>query len=151
LSNGSLVPYTYFVLGGGGPIRTVPDWHLGDTVLATSLFNRYGGFANVSKIVMAFYDQVLDSDIVGDYFIDVDMPALIDHQTKFISSLMGGPASYSDEALERIHANLTIAKPAFDEIVSLLRETLEDFEMEPADVDQVIENMRARERYIVNA
>lgn len=132
-------------------MRTVPERHMGDTVLATSLFHRYGGFANVSKIVMAFYDQVLDSDIVGDYFIDVDMPALVDHQTKFISSLMGGPASYSDEALERIHAKLSIQKEAFDEIVNLLRETLEDFDMDPADVDQVIDGMRARERFIVNA
>ena len=119
--------------------------------MATSIFNRYGGFANVSKLVLAFYDQVLDSDIVGDYFEDVDMPALIDHQTKFISSLMGGPASYSDEALERIHNHLSINKEAFDEIVGLLRETLEDFEMDPADIDQVIDGMRARERYIVNA
>ena len=115
------------------------------------MFNRYGGFATVSKIVMVFYDRVLDSDIVGDYFLDVDMKALIDHQTKFISAVMGGPASYSDEALERIHAKLTIEKPAFDEIVLLLREALEEFDMDPADVDQVIDGVRARERYIVNA
>lgn len=119
--------------------------------MAISIFNRYGGFANVSKIVMEFYDLVLDSDIVGDYFLDVDMAGLIDHQTKFIASIMGGPASYTDEALERIHAHLDITETAFDEIVSLLRMTLEDFEMDPADVDQVIDGMRARQRYIVNA
>ena len=119
--------------------------------VATSIFNRYGGFANVSKIVMEFYDLVLDSEIAGDYFVDVDMPTLVDHQTKFIASIMGGPASYSNEALERIHAHLDITKEAFDEIVSLLRMTLEDFELDPADVDQVIDGIRARERYIVNA
>lgn len=129
----------------------MPNRRLGVESVATSIFNRYGGFANVSKIVMTFYDRVLDSDVVGDYFIDVDMAALIDHQTKFISSVMGGPASYSDEALERIHANLEIEKPAFDEIVALLRDTLEEFDMDPADIDQVIDNIRARERYIVNA
>ncbi|MEM7445368.1 MAG: group 1 truncated hemoglobin [Pseudomonadota bacterium] len=118
--------------------------------MATSMFNRYGGFANVSKIVMDFYDRVLDSDIVGDYFVDVDMPTLIDHQTKFMSSLMGGPASYSDEALERIHAKLTIGKPAYDELVLLLREALEEFEIEPADIDLVIDEIRSKERYIVN-
>lgn len=119
--------------------------------MATSIFNRYGGFASVSKIVMEFYDLVLDSDIAGDYFVDVDMPTLVDHQTKFIASIMGGPASYSNEALERIHAHLDISKEAFEEIVSLLRMTLEDFELDPADVDQVIDGIRARERYIVNA
>jgi len=45
----------------------------------SSLFELYGGFASVSKIVMAFYDKILDSDIAGPYFDDVDMKALIDH------------------------------------------------------------------------
>lgn len=54
-----------------------------------TMFERYGGFANVSKIVMSFYDKVLDSDVIGDYFEDVDMWALIDHQTKFIAPPAG--------------------------------------------------------------
>ena len=113
------------------------------------MFNRYGGFATISKIVMEVYDRALDSDVVGAYFEGVDVSAIIDHQTKFISSLMGGPASYSDEALARIHADLNIDKSAFDEFVELLREALEDFEVEPADVDQIVEVMRGRERFIV--
>jgi hypothetical protein len=46
-----------------------------------TMFERYGGFATVSKVVMAFYDKALDSDVIGVYFENVDMPALIDHQT----------------------------------------------------------------------
>jgi len=41
--------------------------------MARSMFDRYGGFAKLSKVVMAFYDKVLDSDVVGDYFEDIDM------------------------------------------------------------------------------
>ncbi len=119
--------------------------------MTASMFDRYGGFATVSKIVMDFYDRVLDSDVVGDYFENVDMASLVDHQTKFISAVMGGPASYSNEALERIHAHLSIGKEAFDEIVNLLRAALEDFELESADIDEVIDSIRARERYIVNS
>ncbi len=118
--------------------------------MAASMFDRYGGFATVSKIVMDFYDKVLDSDIVGDYFEDVKMAALIDHQTKFISAVMGGPASYTNEALERIHAHMSINTAAFDEIVALLREALEDFELEASDVDEVIDSIRARKRFIVS-
>ncbi len=47
--------------------------------MAASMFERYGGFATVSKVVMAFYEKALDSDIIGDFFEDIDMALLIDH------------------------------------------------------------------------
>lgn len=119
--------------------------------MSATMFDRYGGFASVSKIVMAFYDRVLDSDIVGFYFEDTDMRALIDHQTKFISSLMGGPASYSNDVLRRVHAGLDIDRRAFDEVVALLIETLEDFEIDPDDVDEIRQAMESRAPLIVTA
>jgi hypothetical protein len=48
--------------------------------MARSMFDRYGGFANLSKVVMAFYDKVLDSEIIGDYFEHVDMRRLIGYR-----------------------------------------------------------------------
>ena len=44
-----------------------------------SLFEKYGGFSIVSRIVMRFYNQALDSDILADYFEDIEMERLIDH------------------------------------------------------------------------
>ena len=117
--------------------------------MSVSMFDRYGGFASVSKIVMAFYDRALDSDVIGEYFENSDMKTLIDHQTKFISSLMGGPASYSDDVLQRVHANLGIDQAAFDEMAALLNETLEDFEVDPDDIDEVIKAIKSRARIIV--
>ena len=67
-----------------------------------TMFERYGGFATVSKVVLTFYDKAIDSDIIGKYFENVDMPALIDHQTKFVSQVMGGPASWKrDDTIRR--------------------------------------------------
>ena len=119
--------------------------------MAASMFDRYGGFSSVSKIVMAFYDKVLDSDIIGHYFEDVELPDLIDHQTKFIASVMGGPASYSNEVLQRVHAHLDIDATAFEEVVTLLRETLEEFELEPHDIDVIVQDIRGRSSYIISA
>lgn len=62
--------------------------------MAQSLFEKYGGFAQISKVVMVFYDKVLDPDLVGPFFDNIDMRRQIDHQTQFIASVMGGPASY---------------------------------------------------------
>ena len=119
--------------------------------MAASMFDRYGGFSSVSKIVMAFYDKVLDSDIIGDYFEHVELPDLIDHQTKFIASVMGGPASYTNEVLQRVHAHLGIDVAAFEEMVTLLRETLEEFELEPHDIDLIVQDIRGRSSYIISA
>lgn len=115
----------------------------------SSMFDRYGGFASVSKIVMAFYDKVLDSDIAGPYFDDVDMKSLIDHQTKFIAQVMGGPTSFSNEALQSVHAKHNIDRKAFDEVAGLLRESLEDFDVAERDIETIIDEVASRSPYII--
>jgi hemoglobin len=127
---------------GGGAVNWEAD-------VATSLFEKYGGFANVSKIVMAFYDAVLDSDLIGPFFDDVDMARLVDHQTKFIASVMGGPASYSDEMLRQVHAPHAIDRAAFDEMAAILRRTLVDFGVEAADVDTILGGIEARSASVI--
>lgn len=117
----------------------------------SSMFERYGGFAAVSKVVMAFYEKVLDSDIAGPYFEDVDMKALIDHQTKFVAQVMGGPAEYNDEVLKNVHAKHKIDKQAFDEVAGIMRETLEDFEFDPADIRDVMNQITSRAVFIISA
>ena len=119
--------------------------------MAASMFERYGGFGSVSKIVMSFYDKALDSDVIGDFFEDVDMPRLIDHQTKFIAMAMGGPASYTNEMLRQVHAGMHIDTAAFNEAVSLLQQTLEEFELEPEDIGIIIEDIRNRAQYIIES
>ncbi|MEO1018669.1 MAG: group 1 truncated hemoglobin [Pseudomonadota bacterium] len=117
--------------------------------MAQTMFERYGGFGHVSKIVMAFYDRLIDSDVVGHYFEDVDLKRLIDHQTKFVATAMGGPASYSNEMLERSHAHLAITGEEFQEMAAIMGQTLEDFEVAPDDVRHVVDQLRARMPYIV--
>jgi hemoglobin len=99
-----------------------------------TIFERYGGFAKVSRVVASFYDRVLESPVLAPYFASVDMRRQIDHQTKFFASLMGGPASYTGEHLARVHARLHIDDEAFDELVDLVRETLEDFDFDESDI-----------------
>jgi hemoglobin len=117
--------------------------------MAETIFERNGGFAKVNRIVMSFYDRVLDSSIMSPYFVTTDMKQLVDHQTKFIAFLMGGPASFSDEHLERIHRHLGIDRTAFDEMVSLLTETLEDFDFNDADIAAVEKALEQRAPLII--
>ena len=119
--------------------------------MGLNIYTNIGGFPVVSKVVMDFYDHVLDSDVVGDFFDGIDMPKQIDHQTKFVSSLLGGPASYSDEQLKSIHSRLSIKSVHFDEILRLL-----DMALEENGLDQEVRNLVAREMelrrpFIVNS
>ena len=78
------------------------------------------------------------------------MRRLVDHQTKFISSLLGGPASYTDERLKQLHAHISISDQDFDEMAKLLGEALDENGFEPGDRNAVISEIEARRSYIVN-
>ena len=117
--------------------------------MSQTIFERYGGFSNVSRIVMSFYEKILDSPVTSPYFGNTDMKRLIDHQTKFIASMMGGPASYTNDHLERVHALLGITEVAFLEAVEMLKETLEDHDFTDDDIDQVEMEVMNRKNYIV--
>jgi hemoglobin len=115
-----------------------------------SIFERYGGFANVSRVVMSFYEKILDSSVTSPFFANTDMKRLIDHQTKFIAYMMGGPASYTNEHIERVHERLGITEEAFLEAVDLLKETLEDFDFQDEDIKHVEYEMMSRKNFVIS-
>jgi hemoglobin len=114
-----------------------------------TIFERYGGFAKVSRVVSEFYRRVLASPLLAPYFAGVDMRRQIDHQTKFFAALMGGPASYTDEHLARVHAHLGVDDRAFDELATIVREVLEDFDYDETDIASVHAEIVGRRQLIV--
>jgi len=114
-----------------------------------TMFERYGGIAFVTRFVLSFYDRVLTSATIAPFFADVDMRRLVDHQAKFISSVMGGPSSYSTAALREAHAHLQINDPTFDEMIGLFRATLEECKIAAPDVEAIIADLNAHRTYIV--
>jgi hemoglobin len=142
------------VLGARRP-RTISAAYLSEPTaeckihMSRTVFERNGGFARVSRVVPAFYDKILDSPITSPYFANTDMRRLIDHQTRFIATIMGGPASYTNDHLERIHSHLGITDEAFEEMMMLLVETLEDFDFIDEDIHIVQDELKNRKRYVV--
>lgn len=98
---------------------------------------------------MSLYDRLLDDDDVGPFFDDVDMPKLIDHQTKFVASLMEGPASFSDAHIAAAHRKMTIQNAHFDRLKALLEETLLEFELGEVDRVQVLQAFEDRRSILV--
>lgn len=114
-----------------------------------TLFQKYGGFSKVSKIVLELYERLLDDEEVGPFFDDIEMSRIVDHQTKFVSSLMGGPASYTDDQLAKMHHHLTIADAHFDRLEAILAATLADHGVSPEDVDTIVGEFESRRSLVL--
>jgi hemoglobin len=104
-----------------------------------TLYDKYGGFATVNKLVQVFYRKVSESENLAPYFEGVDIQKLMDHQTKFFSGILGGPVEYTGRELKGVHAKMGITEDAFSEVTELLEETLEDMSVENADIEVIME------------
>jgi hemoglobin len=118
--------------------------------MPATMFERYGGLAFVTRLVLSFYDRVLTSVRLAPFFADSDMQRLVEHQAKFISSVMGGPTIYGNAVLREVHEHLDIDDQAFDEMIFLFKTTLKDFKISDTDVEAIIADLNARRMYIVN-
>lgn len=114
------------------------------------LFDKYGGLRALRHVIMSFYDRVLDNEIVGDFFEDVDMARLVDHQTKFFTMILGGPARFADERLATAHRHLKVTHTHFNEIIVLLRDTLSEAGFSKDDVEITLAAIEARRSIIVS-
>lgn len=114
-----------------------------------TLFDKYGGFSKISKVVMDFYDRLLDSDEIGPFFDDVDMSRMVDHQTKFVASLLGGPAAYTNHQLRQMHSRLEITDQHFDDLKVVLADTLKSHKFADGDIAAVLAEFENRRDYIL--
>ena len=115
-----------------------------------TLFEKYGGVPTVSRIVSQFYREVQSRPTLQPYFKGVDMRRLVDHQVKFISHVLGQPASvYEGRSLGAAHGGLRITDAAFAEVADILRQTLEGAGMEPADIEAVMTTVAGARAAIV--
>jgi hemoglobin len=104
----------------------------------TNFFEKYGGFAAVSQIVRDFYKGVMASPRLKPYFHATNVDYLIEHQTKFLSQILGGPAEYNGRALLLAHANMGITEEAFTEVAEILQDVLEDNGIEDEDLSTIM-------------
>ncbi|WP_341711426.1 group 1 truncated hemoglobin [Erythrobacter sp.] len=115
-----------------------------------SMFDKYGGFSVVSKIVLDLYERLLDDDDLGPFFDDVEFAKIVDHQTKFVSSVMGGPAAYTDNQIEKLHSHLAIGGGHFDQLARILAEVLKDHGVADEDAAEIVGAFTARRHLVVN-
>ncbi len=109
-----------------------------DSSATETLYSKYGGTPTVSSVVHQFYVKVLGSELLQPYFEGVNMERLMKHQIDLFSFVMGAPIQFDLTVLKRSHAHLKITSAAFDEVASLLQETLEDVGMAAPDIEKLM-------------
>lgn len=114
-----------------------------------ALYSRYG-LAKVTQIISKFYSEVLQSPRLRNYFDGVHIRTLVDHQSAFMTTAMGGPDTFTDSRLHEVHARLRITDEDFSEMIRLLEATLTDFGVEPADTQLVLERYERSRSVIVH-
>jgi hemoglobin len=113
------------------------------------MLERLGGPEGISRIVFALCDRILASEKLEPFFRTVNMRRLIEHQTKFICSVVEGPASHTNEELRAAHVELGIDTDAFREMLSHLRTTLDECGISATDIDTVVMEIEKRHNDIV--
>lgn len=116
-----------------------------------SLFEKYGGFATVSKLVSELYDELIENQITAPYFDRSDLRDLMDHQVKFLSQALGGPEQYTGRAMNAAHTGLKISQQAFVEVAKTVQMVLEDNGVEEEDVASIMAILASLEGDIVDA
>ena len=116
-----------------------------------SLFEKYGGFATVSKVVNELYDALEANEVTAPYFENSDIRALMDHQVKFLSQVLGGPQKYTGKDMSAAHTGMKISDVAFGEVAGTVKGILVDNGVDDEDVDTIIAMLASLKDDIVEA
>lgn len=100
------------------------------------MIDKYGR-VRVHRVVSSFYSAVLRSERLAPYFEGVDVHGLREHQTAFLAAVMGGPTRHSDRDIATAHRGLGIDPGDFEEMIRLLRASLEKLEFDPDDIEVI--------------
>ncbi|MEZ4743305.1 MAG: group 1 truncated hemoglobin [Bdellovibrionota bacterium] len=106
--------------------------------MSDSIYDIYGGFSTISTIVHKFYEKIKEEDNLQKYFLGIDWQRLIDHQTKFLCKVLGGPDNYSGKSLAAAHKHLQISEEDFLLVGEILQETLEEAGMSEEHINTVL-------------
>ncbi|WP_254766349.1 group I truncated hemoglobin [Salinilacihabitans rarus] len=119
--------------------------------MSDTLYDRLGGEDAIGAVVDRFYERVLDDERLAPFFEDVDMRGQRAHQTQFLCAVTGGPVEYTGRDMETAHAHLDVREEHFAAIVGHLAAALEEFDVDAADREAVLDAFGSYEDAIVSA
>ena len=119
-----------------------------------SLYKLIGGEEKLNSAIGRFYEKVLADETLRRFFDDVDIGQLGYRQKMFVAMLVGGPSSYTGVDLRAAHAgvrSMGLNKTHFNAFLKHFREALEEQDILPQKVDQIIWLLEARRNNVLTS
>ncbi|MBM4199696.1 MAG: hypothetical protein FJ189_00210 [Gammaproteobacteria bacterium] len=107
------------------------------------LYDRIGGDKAMEVLVDGFYRRVLNDELVGRFFEDVDMEAQRLKQKSFLAMIFGGPYPYTGKDLRSVHQRLIdelgLSDAHFDRVLQHFRDTVIEAQLPEPEVNGLCE------------
>jgi hemoglobin len=113
-----------------------------------TLFDKYG-WLRTTRVVHDFYEDLLQDPTLGHFFDRVSITELAEHQTIFLTMVMGGPMGYTTGDVARSHSGMHIGHDEFEATIRHLETRLQSNGFEPDDIDRIIATYRRYESSVV--
>jgi truncated hemoglobin YjbI len=108
-----------------------------------SLYERVGGDQAMEKAVDLFYRKVLQDELVGKFFEDVDMEGQRLKQKSFLAMAFGGPYQYTGKDLREVHKrmvdDLGLTDVHFDRVIQYFRESVQELLLPEPEMEKMCE------------
>lgn len=103
----------------------------------TTLYDRAGGEAGVTKLVEIFYQRVVTDPELRPFFAHVPMAKLHRMQVEFFSSALNGPLQYTGMPLAHVHQGRGITKAHLRRFTEHLLATLKCLDLSRQDIQSI--------------
>lgn len=110
------------------------------------LYDRIGGDKTMEIAVDVFYQKVLQDELVGKFFEDVDMEGQRLKQKSFLAMAFGGPYQFSALNLRKAHQPLVerlgLSDQHFDRVIELFTETVRELRVPEKEISAMVETLQ---------
>ena len=105
------------------------------------LYEKVGGRTTINALVHVFYERVQADEKLSRFFSNTDMENLRARQAMFLSMLLGGEQQFTGRDLKAAHADSRrqgMDDDSFDALMRIFRESLEEVQVEPAYIEEIL-------------
>lgn len=117
--------------------------------MTSSPYQELGGEPTLRRIVDRFVDRMVSDIMIGFFFRSVDKERLKQKEFEFAARHLGACIEYTGRPLESAHRIHGILDGQFQRRLTLLRETLEEFQVPLRVQDAWISHTRSLEHQVV--
>jgi truncated hemoglobin YjbI len=118
------------------------------------LYDRVGGDKVMEVVTDVFYRKVLQDELVGRFFEDIDMERQRLKQKSFLSMAFGGPYQFSGLDLRESHKHLIekygLSDQHFNRVCEIFNETVSELHVPPDQIEEMMSILESTRDDVLN-